>query len=97
MCSSIGLFIFTMDLLTLIVCLIFGNPDGDKNFLNSIFYYFKEAGAGTIILRLFLEYVFLDFSLIHSYEILGMIFFLAEYHNVLLKIIYYFCSCFSRQ
>ena len=61
MCFSIGLFIFTMDLLTLIVCLIYGNPDGDKNFLNSIFYYFKEAGAGTIILRLFLEYVFFGF------------------------------------
>ena len=47
----------------LIANLCFGNPNKEKNFLNSLFYYFKEVGAGYIVLRIFLQVLFLGFSL----------------------------------
>ena len=47
----------------LIANLCFGNPNEEKNFLNSLFYYFKEVGAGYIVLRIFLQVLFLGFSL----------------------------------
>ena len=53
---SLGLFLFTLNTLTLIVILIIGDPNGESNFFNDFFHYF-DIGAGYIILRFFLELI----------------------------------------
>ena len=51
----LGILVIILNFLVLIVALIFGEPNGERNYLNNLFYYFKEVSPGFIILRIFLE------------------------------------------
>ncbi len=53
---SLGLFLFSLNSMTLIVILIIGDPNGEKNFINNFFHYF-EIEVGYIILRFFIEFI----------------------------------------
>ncbi len=53
---SLGLFLFFLNSMTLIVILIIGDPNGEKNFINNFFHYF-EIEVGYIILRFFIEFI----------------------------------------
>ena len=55
---SQGLALFILNILSLLSSLILGNPDAERGFLNSIFYYFKEVNIGLIILHFILESIF---------------------------------------
>ena len=53
----LGILVIILNFLVLIVALIFGEPNGERNYLNNLFYYFKEVSPGFIILRIFLELI----------------------------------------
>ena len=53
-----GTIILAFNSFSLIIALAFGDPNGEPNYLNSIFYFFKEVNTGYIILRFLLQFVF---------------------------------------
>ena len=61
MCFSLGLILFIINIISITSCLILGNPDGEKSFLNSLYYYFKEVKIGYIILNFILQTIFFGF------------------------------------
>ena len=54
----LGILVIILNFLVLIVALIFGEPNGERNYLNNLFYYFKEVNPGFIILRIILQFIF---------------------------------------
>ena len=54
----LGTIILTLNIFALIIALSFGDPNGERTFLNNLFYYFKEVNPGFIILRILLQFIF---------------------------------------
>ena len=54
----LGTVILAFTFFSLIAALIYGDPNGDRTYLNNLFYYFKEVNPGFIILRIFLQFIF---------------------------------------
>ena len=59
---SLGLFLFIGNTISLIIFITFlGDPYGERNFINNIFYFFREVEPGYIILRFFIMLILQGF------------------------------------
>ena len=61
----LGCIMFSLNILALLGCVSFGDPNGDRsNFFNEFYYYFKEVNPGIIILRILSQFIFQGFGMI---------------------------------
>ena len=54
--------ILTLNLVSIIVALIIGNPEGENNFFNNFCKFIKEGNPGYIVLRIIIAFVFKGFA-----------------------------------
>ena len=55
---SQGFLLFIINTILLLGSLILGNPYGERNLFNNLYYYFREVNIGFIILRFLLKFIF---------------------------------------